>query len=170
MSRSPETREGVTLPPHAYVPGQNARHPEGLFDVIKASVTADIPPRLLNETAAWRAGRAYLDSGYFWECHEVLEAVWMQTPKGSPEREMTQALIQLANARLKLRMGKPRATARLCGMVQQHLRACEGEGQILGVDVQEIALAVQEVLNKCGSFRMVNYNAKNISIRTSKVK
>ena len=140
----PETRDGVVLPPHAYVPGQNARHPEDLFDVIKVSVTADMPPEELNSTAAWRAGLVYFETGYFWECHEVLEAVWMQTPPGSPEREMTQALIQLANARLKLRMGKPRATLRLCDMVQDHLGRCAGHAEILGKEVQEIASALEE--------------------------
>ena len=68
----------------------------------------------------------------------------MQTPDGSPEREMTQALIQLANARLKLRMGKPRATRRLCDMVQEHLGRCGEHEQILGVKVQEIAFEMEK--------------------------
>lgn len=131
------------MPPHTYVPGQNARHPEDWFDAIKASVTADIPAAALGQTAAWQAGREYFDAGYFWECHEVLEAVWMRCPDPSPERAVTQALIQLANARLKLRMGKPRATLRLCNLVDGHLAQCAGREMILGVDVQEIAQATK---------------------------
>ena len=57
----------------------------------------------------------------------------MALPNPSPERDMTQALIQLANARLKLKMGKPRATLRLCVMVQGLLD--DQQGAILGVDV-----------------------------------
>jgi len=132
------------LPPHAYVPGQNARHPEGWFDDIKASVTTDLPVDLLHLTEAWQAGLAYLDAGYFWECHEVLEAVWMQTPLNTPEREMTQAVIQLANARLKLRMDKPRAVRRLCDMVMVHLDRCPDGVAVLGLtQVQVLGWAQQ---------------------------
>jgi hypothetical protein len=129
----------VPLPPHAYVPGQNTRHPEDWFDAIKASVTQDVPVVALDQTAAWQAGRAYFEAGYFWECHEVLEAVWMRCPDPSPERAATQALIQLANARLKLKMGKPRATLRLCDIVQRLLGDCDGRETILGMDMHEIA-------------------------------
>ena len=122
--------DDIPTPPHAYVPGQNARHPEDWFDGIKADVAAGLPTE---QTQAWRAGLRYLDKGYYWECHEVLEAVWMALPNPSPERDMTQALIQLANARLKLKMGKPRATLRLCVMVQGLLD--DQQGAILGVDV-----------------------------------
>lgn len=150
MSRLPEARDGVALPPHPYVPGQNPRHPEDLFDVIKASVTDDMALDALQHTAAWRAGLAYFEAGYFWECHEVLEAVWMRTPDGSPEREMTQAIIQLANARLKLKMGKPRASRRLCAMVHGHLVHCAGSEEILGVKVQGIAShAVKTLRDAC---------------------
>ena len=68
----------------------------------------------------------------------MLEAVWMQCPVGSSEREMTQALIQLANARLKQRMGKPRAVLRLCEKVTAHLAHCPENGVVLGVSVAEV--------------------------------
>lgn len=138
------------MPPYAYVPGQNPRHPEDWFDQIKASVTADVPVAALDQTAAWQAGRAYFEAGYFWECHEVLEAVWMRCPDPSPERAVTQALIQLANARLKLKMAKPRATLRLCDIVERHLALCEGQGAILGIDMQEIAFGVGETRKDAG--------------------
>ncbi|MGB3246496.1 MAG: DUF309 domain-containing protein [Sulfitobacter sp.] len=128
----------VDLPPYPYVPGKNVRHPEDWFDEIKSSVTGDLRPEDLDETAAWKAGRAYFDAGFFWECHEVLEAVWMQTPQGTPEREMAQALIQLANARLKLRMDKPRAVLRLCDMVAAHLEKCPQDRPVLGLWASEI--------------------------------
>jgi len=45
-----------------------------------------------------------------------------------------QAIIQLANARLKLRMDRPGAARRLCGMVRAHLdRVPEGAAP-LGLD------------------------------------
>ncbi|MBD3664685.1 DUF309 domain-containing protein [Sulfitobacter sp. TSTF-M16] len=123
------------MPPFRHIPGQNARHPEDWFDDLKASVTPDTPPEALEMTAAWQAGLVYFEAGYFWECHEVLEAVWMQAPQGSAEREMTQALIQLANARLKLLMGRPNATRRLCDIVEAHLENCVPAESVLGLSV-----------------------------------
>ncbi|OAN71825.1 hypothetical protein A8B82_20435 [Sulfitobacter sp. EhC04] len=134
----PDAPEGFELPPHAYVPGVTPRHPEGWFDRVKASVTDDMAVPDLHKTAAWQAGRAYFDAGYYWECHEVLEAVWMRTPEGSQERDMTQALIQLANARLKITMQRPRAAWRLCNMVSGHLARCDATRRILGLEVSEV--------------------------------
>lgn len=134
----PDKPSAFDLPPHVYVPGATPRHPEDRFEAIKASVTGDVPVARLHETAAWQAGRAYFDAGYYWECHEVLEAVWMQTPEGSQERDMTQALIQLANARLKITMQRPRAAFRLCNMVAGHLARCDATRRILGLKVSEV--------------------------------
>lgn len=143
----PELSGDHPVPPHAYVPGTTPRHPEGWFDTIKASVTEDVPVQNLHDTAAWQAGRAYFDAGYYWECHEVLEAVWMRTPEGSQERDMTQALIQLANARLKIKMQKPRAAWRLCALVTGHLSRCDEGKTILGLKVREIRRWVDQTRN-----------------------
>ncbi|MEW9918348.1 DUF309 domain-containing protein [Marimonas sp. MJW-29] len=136
---------GILMPPHAYVPGQTARHAEDWFDAIKASVTEKTPVDALADTSAFRAGLAYLEAGYFWECHEVLEAVWMRTPPGTEEREMVQALIQLANARLKLRMDRPKAAMRLCDMVEEHVRRLPRDKAILGQHAAALAKAVEGV-------------------------
>lgn len=133
--------DDIPTPPHAYVPGQTARHPEDWFDAIKADVGAHVA---MEQTQAWRAGLHYFETGYFWECHEVLEAVWMALPNPSPERDLTQALIQLANARLKLKMGKPRATRRLCAMVQNLLNGCDGT--ILGIEVDQLRFRCDRTL------------------------
>lgn len=141
----PDQPGDIPMPPHAYVPGQNARHPEDLFDPIKDSLTPGIPPGRLHETTAWAAGMVYLDGGYFWECHEVLEAVWMQTPVGSVEREMVQAIIQLANARLKLLMDRPQAVGRLCSIVRDHLQRCPTDRPVLGLRVPDLLVQVSAI-------------------------
>lgn len=128
----PELPGGTPAPGHAYVPGQTARHPEGWFDPLKA---VDPDPF---DSPAMRAGLDYLHAGYFWECHEVLEAVWLALPDPSAERHMVQAVIQLANARLKLVMGRPKATLRLCTMVQEHLVAGRASRPIPGVTPSEL--------------------------------
>ena len=43
----------------------------------------------------------------------------MAAPQNSPEKTLVQAVIQRANAELKLRMGQPRAAARLFAISQR---------------------------------------------------
>ncbi|MFY0634129.1 MAG: DUF309 domain-containing protein [Vannielia sp.] len=97
-------------PEYAYVPGQTPRHPEGAFDALRDTV--DPEPM---QSQALRTGLDWIDAGYFWEAHEVLEPVWLVLPDG-PDRTGIQALIQLANAGLKQRMQRPEAALRLCGI------------------------------------------------------
>lgn len=128
-------------PPHAYLPGRTPRHPEGAFDRLRDTVRPGMAPAALAASDAWRTGLRFLDEGFFWEAHELLEPVWMACPDPSAEREMAQCLIQLANAALKARMGRPRAVARILALAEAHLARAEGLGQgapVLGQDPEEI--------------------------------
>lgn len=114
-------------PSHAYVPGRSPRHPEGLFDPLKADVSgASLSD--LHRTRAFAAGLGFLADGFFWEAHEVLEAVWMACPEGSAERLLVQGLIQGANASLKARMDRPKAQARLEDMARDLIDAAFAGG------------------------------------------
>tara|TARA_R110002094_G_scaffold146331_3_gene135450 strand:- start:257 stop:727 length:471 start_codon:yes stop_codon:yes gene_type:complete len=150
MKILPKRPDGFDMPPHVYIPGKTERHPDRLFDVIKQSVTPELRPDQLHHTQAWIAGLAYLEAGFFWECHEVLEVIWMQTPEQSAERDMVQAVIQLANARLKLLMDRPKAAARLCGMVYSHLDRCPSDRPVLGLRVAALEAAVRQTQRQTG--------------------
>lgn len=125
----------IELPAHAHLPGRNARHPEDAFDAVRATAEAAGTPEQLADSLAWRAGLAYYREGFHWECHEVLEAVWMQCRPNSAERHFVQAIIQLANARLKLAMGRESAASRLSAHARQLLREAGlgGRAPIFGV-------------------------------------
>ena len=114
---------GIPDPPFACIPGQTPRHPDDWFDPLKS-----------DPATALRAGVQFFERGFYWECHEVLEVVWMETRDPSAERDMVRAIIQLANARLKLRMERPRAAARLCGMVRALLDGLPADVHPLGLD------------------------------------
>ena len=116
------------LPPYAYIPGKTPRHAEGFFDAIRNTAQPGMGPRALLGSAAFETGLAYLHAGFNWEAHEVFEPVWMALPAGSAGRDFVQGLIQLANARLKLEMGRPRAAARLCAMTRGHWQGAAGQG------------------------------------------
>ncbi len=103
----------IDLPTRAYVPGRTQRHPEGAFDHLRQTVVPGLSAAALAQTAAFRAGLLFLEQGYDWEAHEVLEPVWMACPDPSAERTLIQALIQLANASLKAKMERPKAKDRL---------------------------------------------------------
>ena len=70
--------------------------------------------------AAYRYGWALFEAGFHWEAHEVWEAVWMRADPNSRERSLLAGLIQVANARLKARMGSARAHARLLAIAARH--------------------------------------------------
>lgn len=131
----------LQTPPFAHVPGENARHAEGAFDHIRASVTPEMDEGALAASAAFRHGLHWLERGYFWEAHEVLEPVWMACPDGDA-RALTQGLIQLANARLKRRMARPRAAARLYEMALGHLGEVR-ERMVLGIEVAALMRQVE---------------------------
>ena len=148
-------------PPHAYVPGRTARHPDDLFDPVKSSVHRGMSPGELENSAAWATGLRYYREGFFWESHEVLEAVWMATGPNSAERRMVQAVIQLTNAALKARMGRANATRRLCDIAAAHLSELPRRAEtVLGLSRGWVQAEIDRV--RAGTQNM-QYNA-NLSI------
>lgn len=120
-------------PPHAYIPGQTARHDESLFDFLKADL-ADCTLAELPHTAAWLHAMAFIEDDYYWEAHEVLEAVWLQCPPNGPEKLYVQSLIQQANAGLKRKAGLDNAADKIQKHSDELLReaAARAGGSVFG--------------------------------------
>lgn len=104
-SNAPRHCPRKSLPPYAYVPGQNPhplRHPQG------HSFYKPYGPQAL-PVADWRKHPAYLygvdlyHQSFFWEAHEVWEALWKMATKNSPEHLFYQTLILNTAALLKIR-------------------------------------------------------------------
>ncbi|CUH82072.1 DUF309 domain-containing protein [Tropicibacter naphthalenivorans] len=138
-------------PPFAYLPGQTARHPEGAFDRFK-----QVAPGALSASMPWRLGLDLYHEGFFWEAHELWEAVWLAAPPNSAERCAIQGVIQLANAALKRRMGREAAAQRLDDLAEAHLLEAARRGadvmaltetQILAL--KKIARGPQKYAIKC---------------------
>lgn len=139
--------QGLTYPDYPYVPGRTPRHPDGLFDPIRATVRRGASAQELAGSPAFQAGLACLEDGYFWEAHELFEPVWMALPRGGADREMVQALIQLANACLKREMRRPRAVLRLCAMVRAHLDHL-GDAPVMGQTPADLRETIQALENQ----------------------
>lgn len=141
-------------PPFAYVPGQTARHEDGRFDAIRDTAKPGVDEAALAQCDAFQTGLRYLRDGYFWEAHEVLEPVWMLCPPNSPSRAVVQGLIQLANARLKQKMGKHKAAIRLYMIARGHFEQAQG-GKVMGVTTGSVLAEIDATLVQMN----VQYNA-----------
>lgn len=102
-----------------------------------ADMTDEIVPHQVATHLAFRYGADLYNAGFYWEAHEVWEPVWMALPPNSRERIACQALIQAANACLKLRFGGAKAFGRLAGEVARHA----GEVTVSGPGAAGIDLA-----------------------------
>lgn len=101
------------MPQWAHVPGETREADHARLALVKARV----PPRFERfvpaDHPALRHGLALNDAGFFWECHEILEAVWMAALQGGRDRILLRACIQIANANLKSKMQRAAAAVRL---------------------------------------------------------
>lgn len=101
------------MPQWAHVPGETREADHARLAPVKARV----PPRFERfvpaDHPALRYGLALNDAGFFWECHEILEAVWMAAPQSGRDRILLRACIQIANANLKSKMQRVVAAQRL---------------------------------------------------------
>ena len=104
---------GLALPGWTYVPGQTAAPDHAPLAQAKLLVPPRFDSFVPADHPAVRYGLALNDAGFFWESHEILEAVWKVAPQGGRDRILLRACIQIANANLKVRMDRPRAAVRL---------------------------------------------------------
>ena len=120
-------------PKHRYIPSVNERHAEDAFEPICNTVLPGATVDELADCSAFKHGLMYLDEGYFWEAHEVLEPIWMALPEHSDERRFVQGIIQLANASLKAEMNRPKAVIRLC-TIARDLLSGKDENYVMNLD------------------------------------
>ena len=103
----------MATPGWAYDPGRDRAPDREPLEIAKQL----LPPRFERfvpaDDAAFQYGLMLHDGGFYWEAHEIWEAVWKAAPMNGRDRLALRALIQIANAGLKLRQARPRAAARL---------------------------------------------------------
>jgi len=136
MSTPSSNAASLPLPRWAYVPGETDEA-DADYEIL-AQAKLLVPSRFRGYVPArhpaLRYGLALNDAGYFWEAQEILEAVWAAAPQGGRERILLRACIQIANANLRLRMGKPHAAARLLGEALRELNMLDSRKAIAGGD------------------------------------
>lgn len=132
-------------PGHPYLPGRTPR-PDGDDEIHRIARAAPEPTEAgaWRTNPAWRAGLILYAHGYFWEAHEVWEPVWTSARPNSRERALVQGVIQLANAALKQRMGRPEAARRLAAIAASLLSEARETGRLMGLDMTTLLGAVQD--------------------------
>ena len=103
----------LKLPRWAYLPGSTPEPDREPLERAKALVPAAFIGGVAPDQPAFGYGVELHDGGFFWEAHEVWEVVWKAAPKNACDRLILRALIQLANAGLKLRMARRQSAVRL---------------------------------------------------------
>lgn len=148
------------LPEAAHVPGATPRPGEGAFAAVRAAVPEVTTTEGAGANAAWAHGLRLIAAGYYWEAHEVLEPVWMNAAPNSPERHLVRATVQLANAALKQRMGRPGAALRLCAIVEGEARAA-GPGPVMGLGGAALMTAAERLRGAVEAGRMEPISLEN---------
>ncbi|WP_210387829.1 DUF309 domain-containing protein [Mesorhizobium sp. L-8-10] len=105
----------------AYIPGRGERPGETAFEVYKEGLSESCSIADIAASRAFRGGLEFYETGYYWEAHELWEAVWMCLPQASAERHLLRGIIQLANAGLKRAMDRPAAAERILALADSAL-------------------------------------------------
>ena len=113
-----------------------------LVDEIISSIPSAINFETLQTLPAFQAALNFMQHGFHWEAHEILEAIWMKTAQNSIERLFTQCIIHLANANLKHIMKRETATQKI--MTQANALSVEislrAPNSVVHLEIQKLFL------------------------------
>ena len=139
----------ILLPARKFIPGKGI-HPR------KDPRGSHIPPLPLSTVKfspeTWRESIHYLyaidlfNLGYWWEAHEVLEDLWIETGRHTPVATFIQGIIQISAALLKDSQSVARGARRLSAKGLSKIR--RQTGVFLGIRVERFAGHVEAYLEQ----------------------
>lgn len=98
----------LELPPYTYVPGRTPHpksDPRGHAYGRTAEPLAEFDPAKLEHSRDFRYAVDLFHAGYYWEAHEVWEALWHAVGRTGPTADLLKGLIKLAAAGVKVLEG-----------------------------------------------------------------
>lgn len=142
------------FPPCRYLPRQSgipSPHPRSAptegFDLWAQNELPRFSPHNWRSYEPYLYGIDLFNHGYWWEAHEVLEAVWRAAGQRSTVcGQCVQGLIQLAGAQLKRFISEPRGAQSLTQAGIKKLSLIEGI--YLGIDVAPLIAEVKRCLQE----------------------
>jgi len=134
------------LPEYRHMPGRNARPSDGLLESIATQVTPLVMNGNATDNKPWCYAVRLINEGYYWEAHEVLEALWNHALPNSRERSLIQCMIQLSNARLKALLGQPKAAVKLKKLTMDCYKRAFGlhTALLMGIRSDKLAMAIDQ--------------------------
>ena len=135
----------LALPPYRFVPGLNA-HPR----VDRAGHSFGQAPEALPawRPEEWRALAPWLyavdlyNQAFWWESHEVLEALWHAAGRTTEPASFVHGILHVAVANLNRHRGKGAGAERQAGKALAHLQIFRGV-RYMGMDVDAFARDVE---------------------------
>ncbi|MET0515985.1 MAG: DUF309 domain-containing protein [Nitrospiraceae bacterium] len=134
------------FPPYAYIPGQTPRHGRERDTRLPGGCEGH-PTFLLDrwhDSEEYRYGIDLMNFGFWWESHEVFEKLWHVVGPRSSQGNFFQALIQLAAAQVKHRMGNHAAAQRLVSKAVNRLT--KAPVLYMGMNVAKL---IQDIASPC---------------------
>ena len=149
------------LPPVPHLPGRTPRPPDEIFEPLKATLAQRGSPEEMAQSAAFAGGLSAFAHRYYWEAHELWEAVWIRLPPASAERYLMRGLIQLANAGLKGRMGRDAAAVRILDLADGALAeaAARASTPLMGLDADRLRALRTRAAAESDAIRVPRNNA-----------
>ena len=147
-------RPDVEFPSYAYVPGRGPHpvsDPRGHSYGSGLSGIAAPDPENPAGSPEFLQAIDLFNYGYYWEAHEVWEALWIACGRSGSTADFLKGLIKLAAAGVKAREGKPggvrRHAERAAELFEQTARAT-GTHAILGLEVGRLVAAANEIASE----------------------
>ncbi len=103
----------------AYWSETDQRPDDAIFAPLKLSIDDAATVDDLTYTPAMQIALIAMKRRYYWEAHELLEALWLSAPPSSAEQILLKSLIQYANAGLKARLDKASAAQKIFHLAHQ---------------------------------------------------
>jgi hypothetical protein len=129
MAAVPRYVPNLQLPARTYLPGSTA-------DRVEVPATLDALPDDWRQCESYLYGIDLWNHGFPWEAHEAWEGPWRSTAAG-PRRQLLQALIQCAAARVQRAAGKEAGATTLFGRGLERL-ATITEPSCMGIAIAEL--------------------------------
>jgi hypothetical protein len=134
------------LPPYPFVPGETGRPARDPGEAPRDERTAaggSWRPEEWRELESWLWAIDLFNHGYWWECHEALEGLWLAAGRTTPPARFVQSLVHLSAACLNDRRGHGDASRRQAARAVRGLRAARALGPlVMGVEPAALAESV----------------------------
>ncbi|RMF91925.1 MAG: DUF309 domain-containing protein, partial [Nitrospinota bacterium] len=148
----PRYRPEEPFPPYAFIGGYSPhplKHPQG------HSYGQEEKPPPVPDPENWSTCSVYLrgidlfNHGYYWEAHEMWEALWQACGKRGCLATFLRGLIKLAAAGVKVRQQRPRGVRSHGTQAARHFQAVQqmvGPGKkYMGLSLDELISFAQEI-------------------------